>query len=116
MQGSAESSDAANLVALPAPAPHDESMTDSNRAPASAVHGIGRLAIDAVLGLTGVVESMHGTIARKPLPVGTLAETHTRGITRLVYQSIRSVTRLMGGGLDRVLPLIPEPPTTPRRE
>src|SRR5512140_1966169 len=91
-------------------------MTDSKRAPASAVHGIGRLAIDAVLGLTGVVESMHGTIARKPLPVGTLTETHTRGVSRLVYQSIRSVARLMGGGLDLVLPLIPEPTTTPRRD
>jgi pimeloyl-ACP methyl ester carboxylesterase len=88
----------------------------TKRAPASAVPGIGRLAVEAVLGLTGVVESMHGTISRKPLPVAALADTRTRGITRLVYQSIRSVTRLVGGGLDLVLPLIPEPSTTPRRE
>ncbi|HET7785038.1 MAG TPA: alpha/beta hydrolase [Myxococcales bacterium] len=76
--------------------------------------GIGRLAVDAVLGLTGVVESMHGTISRKPFPVGTAPETRTRGITRLVYQGIRSVTQLVGGGLEVVLPLLPEPATTPR--
>jgi pimeloyl-ACP methyl ester carboxylesterase len=81
---------------------------------ASVVPGIGRLAVDAVLGLTGVVESMHGTISRKPFPVGTLPETRTRGITRLVYQSIRSVTQLVGGGLDVVLPLLPEPAATAR--
>ncbi|HEY6911591.1 MAG TPA: alpha/beta fold hydrolase [Myxococcales bacterium] len=86
------------------------------RARASALPGIGRLAVDAVLGLTGVVESMHGTIARRPLPVGALADARTRGVTRLVYQGIRSATRLMGGGLDLVLPLMPEPASTPRRE
>lgn len=91
-------------------------MIESKRASASPIPGIGQLAVEAVLGLTGVVESMHGTISRKPLPVGSLADTRTRGITRLVYQSIRSVARVVGGGLDLVLPLIPEPTTTPRRE
>ena len=66
---------------------------------ASDVVGAGRLAFDAVLGLTDVVESMHGTISRRPFPVGTIADTRTRGITRRVYQSIRLITRLVEGGL-----------------
>lgn len=82
--------------------------------------GVGHLAIDGVLGLTDVVEAMHGTIVCRPLPVGTLAETRTRGLTRFVYESIRGVTRVVGGGLDVLLPLL-EPPVgegtaSPRRE
>ena len=67
---------------------------------ASDVVGAGRLAFDAVIGLTDVVESMHGTISRRPFPVGTIADTRTRGITRRVYQSIRLITRLLEAGLE----------------
>ena len=58
----------------------------------SDIVGFGRLAVDAMFGLTSVVESMHGTIADHPLPFGGTAKSDTRGITRLVYQSIRAVT------------------------
>jgi len=84
------------------------------------VVGVGRLAFDAVHGLTGVVEAMHGTIARRPVPVGRLSDTRTRGITRLVYTTIRAVTRLAGAGVDAALalmaPLPGEPASSPRRE
>ncbi len=85
---------------------------------ASAVVGASRLAFDAVLGLTDVVESMHGTIARRPFPVGRIADTRTRGITRLVYQSIRLITRLLGAGLETAQFLFTPPaggPSSPRR-
>lgn len=65
----------------------------------SDIVGVGRLAVDAMFGLTDVVEAMHGTIVRRPLPFGRLADTRTRGITRLVYQSIRAVTAVVGGGI-----------------
>jgi pimeloyl-ACP methyl ester carboxylesterase len=68
--------------------------------------GFGRLAFDAMFGLTSVVESMHGTIAERPLPFGGAARADTRGITRLVYQSIRAVTHLVGGGFDILTPLL----------
>jgi pimeloyl-ACP methyl ester carboxylesterase len=45
-----------------------------------------------------------------------VADTRTRGITRIVYRSIRSITRLVGGGLDLILPLVPDPSPTPRGE
>jgi pimeloyl-ACP methyl ester carboxylesterase len=82
--------------------------------------GVGRLVLDAVFGLTDVVEAMHGTIARRPFPVGTVEDTRTRGITRLVYSSIRGVTRLVGGGFDTAVALLTPPvgetTSSPRRE
>jgi pimeloyl-ACP methyl ester carboxylesterase len=84
------------------------------------VVGVGRLAFDAVQGLTGVVEAMHGTIVRRPLPVGRLTDTRTTGITRFVYTAIRSTTRFAGAGVDGALallaPLVGEPASSPRRE
>jgi hypothetical protein len=60
------------------------------------LRGWGRLALDATLGLTGVVEAMHLNISRAPAILGAPVRGSTRGITGLVYSTIRSVTRLVG--------------------
>jgi len=85
------------------------------------VRGWGRLAIEATLGLTGVVESMHHTIRRSPGIVGRPPEGSTGGVTGLVYGSIRLIARLVGTGLDVALeqlscPASAERPPVPRRE
>lgn len=67
------------------------------------LRGWGYLARDAMLGLAGVVESMHHNIARAPGILGAPAEGRTRGITGLVYGTIRRVTRLVGAGFDAAL-------------
>ncbi|HSD40732.1 MAG TPA: alpha/beta hydrolase [Burkholderiales bacterium] len=73
------------------------------------LRGVNRLTIDAVAGLTDLVEAVHHTIARAPAPLGPPARGTTRGITGLVYRSIRTVTGLVGHGLDRLLAqLVPE--------
>lgn len=64
------------------------------------LRGSSRLAVDAVTGLTDLVEAMHAGIARPPLAE---ARERTSGITGLVYRSVRGVTRLVGGGLDLAL-------------
>ncbi|MEO7199757.1 MAG: hypothetical protein ABIY56_06020 [Dokdonella sp.] len=69
----------------------------------SDLHGCSRLAVDAALGLTDVVESMHHTILRLPWPWGAPVTEPASGITGLVYRSIRSVTRGVGYGLDGTL-------------
>jgi pimeloyl-ACP methyl ester carboxylesterase len=78
------------------------------------VRGFSRLAIDATLGLTRLVETMHHNIARLPGPLGKFSQEPTRGITGLVYRSIRGTTRLVGGGIDgllgRLLPLLEQEP------
>src|SRR5712672_3669943 len=66
----------------------------------SDVRGFHRLASEATVGLTDLVEAMHHTIARTR---GVLVEApsgRTNGITGLVYKSVRGVTRLVGGGVD----------------
>ncbi len=69
----------------------------------SDLRGASRLAIDAVLGLTNLVESMHHNIASFPSPLGKSPRGSTRGITGLAYRTIRGTTRLIGGGLDLAL-------------
>ncbi|MBX3634667.1 MAG: alpha/beta hydrolase [Rubrivivax sp.] len=70
---------------------------------ASDLRGAGRLAVDAVLGLTDLVENLHHNILRVPAPLGAVSQQPTSGITGLVYRSIRGVTRLAGGTLDALL-------------
>ena len=70
---------------------------------ATARRGASRLAVDATLGLTNLVENLHHNITRVPGPLGSASQQPTRGITGLVYRSIRGVTRLVGGSLDALL-------------
>jgi hypothetical protein len=81
-------------------------MTKTTHVHPSDLRGFAQLATHATAGLTDLVEAMHHTIAR---PVGkrsTRTPGRTRGITGLVYKSVRGVTRLVGGGLDAVLALL----------
>jgi hypothetical protein len=65
--------------------------------------GATRLAVDAIMGLTDVVEAMHGTIARGPLLRPPAGAVRTRGITGLVYRCIRGTTRAVGCAIDGAL-------------
>jgi pimeloyl-ACP methyl ester carboxylesterase len=70
--------------------------------------GFGRLAVDATAGLSELVEAMHHNIARSPGILDTPSQGPTSGITGLVYESIRSVTGLVSGGIEAILaPLVP---------
>ncbi|HEX4857857.1 MAG TPA: hypothetical protein VFV17_02490 [Usitatibacteraceae bacterium] len=85
----------------------------------SDLQGIAQLAIDATLGVTGIVEDLHRNVAKGAPPLGKSPEGRTRGLTGLVYRSIRGVTRLTGATLQAALrPLIPlfaEQPSSPQR-
>ena len=67
------------------------------------LRGAGRLAIDATIGLTSLIENLHHNIARVSAPLGAASESPKGGITGLVYRSVRGLTRLVGGGLDALL-------------
>jgi len=78
------------------------------------IRGVSRLAIDATIGLTRLVETMHHNILRTPGVLGQHTQEPTRGITGLVYRSIQGVTRLVGSGIDALLaqltPLLDQEP------
>ena len=78
-------------------------MTKPSHLHSSDLRGFARLAVDATAGLVDLVEAMHHTIARRAGASGTQTPGRTRGITGLVYKSVRGVTRLVGGGLDAIL-------------
>jgi pimeloyl-ACP methyl ester carboxylesterase len=71
----------------------------------SDLRGVSRLAFDAVEGMIGMVETMHGNIAHWGV-FPARSGVKTRGITRLVYRSIRGVTHLAGAGTDAALALL----------
>ena len=81
-------------------------MSASPEISGSHARGISRLAFDAIAGMIGLVETMHSAIARRSGLFPPREEGKTRGVTRLVYRSIRGVTHLTGAGVDAALGLL----------
>lgn len=84
------------------------------------LRGIHRLAIDATVGIADLVETMHDTILATPPFLARRTAGRTRGITGLVYRSVRGITRLVGAGGDALLEAIGrsvgDAPSSPERE
>ena len=87
---------------------------------AADLHGAGKLMIDAVKGITDVVEDMHHSISRMAPITGRMPAGRTKGITGFVYRSVRGVTHGVGIGLDvalsRLTLLVSGRRTSERRE
>jgi len=87
-------------------------MAAPNRTTIDDLRGATRLACDATIGITDLVERMHHTILLRHPPLGASRAGATRGLTGLIYRSIRGTTRVIGRGLDTglapVAALLPE--------
>lgn len=84
------------------------------------LRGAARLAVRATTDLTSLAEALHAEIVRFPMVFGRSATGRTRGLTGLVYATVRGVTRGVGGGIDAALGwlaprLIAETPSTATR-
>jgi pimeloyl-ACP methyl ester carboxylesterase len=71
--------------------------------PTGNLQGASRIATDAVLSITNIVEEMHRVISSVTPIVGRAPSSRTRGITGLVYASVRGITRGVGAVLDGAL-------------
>jgi len=84
------------------------------------LRGIGNLTIDAILGITDIVEALHQTILSFGGVLFVGNRERTRGITGMVYRNIHTVTEWVGDGmdilLDRLSTRIGEKPSSPARE
>jgi len=84
------------------------------------LRGVSQLIVNAVAGVTDIVEDMHRNIATPTSLIGKAPAGRTRGITGLVYRSVRGVTKGVGSLLDVALaqltPLLPKQAFSPRRE
>jgi pimeloyl-ACP methyl ester carboxylesterase len=99
------------------PPPEDPAGSDGPTAAeaatqARALRGAAKLATEATTGLTDLVEAVHSRIASVPGLPGP-ADGRTRGITGLVYKTIRGVTRAVGGSVDTLLDVL-SPMLAPR--
>ena len=102
----------------PAPRPPEDLAADDGPTAAEAatqaraLRGAAKLATEATTGLTDLVEAVHSRIASVPGLPGP-ADGRTRGITGLVYKTIRGVTRAVGGSVDTLLDVL-SPMLAPR--
>src|SRR5579872_6178239 len=79
-------------------------MSGSARNPVTDLRGASRMVVDAITGITGLVEAMHINIAETPARIaGASVGTAVSSTTSIVYQSIRGVTRAAGRGVDLAL-------------
>jgi len=86
------------------PSPEKVSIRQEEaRALSSHLRGGSQLATEAVGGVVDMVEAMHRNISGLAPIVGASREGPTRGITGLVYRSVRGITRAAGVGIDAVL-------------
>ncbi len=67
------------------------------------LRGAAKLSIDAVKGITDLVEELHRNISGLAPIIGASRQGNTRGITGLVYRSVHAVTNVVGSGLDVAL-------------
>ncbi|MFD2453948.1 esterase/lipase family protein [Ideonella paludis] len=85
---------------------------------AADLRGAARLLTQATTRVTDVVEGMHARIS--PWPEHPATPGQTQGLTRLIYRSVRSVARFVGGGVEALLHLLPEgeaqAPNSPQRD
>jgi pimeloyl-ACP methyl ester carboxylesterase len=99
-------------------------MTPAAHVRPSDVRGYGKLAIDATLHVTDLVEAIHQRIARPSWLFGANSDERTQGITGLVYRSVREIAGAIGYGIDQTLQqLVPllekavaDTPSSPARE
>jgi pimeloyl-ACP methyl ester carboxylesterase len=69
-------------------------------AAADQLRGASKGIIDAVAGITNIVEQMHRTILGLTPIIGKAPTDRTSGIPGFVYSSVRGVTNVVGAGLD----------------
>lgn len=86
----------------------------------SDLRGLTRLTLDGIAGLVDVVEAIHHNIASGPGTLRPPTHGRARGITGLVYRSIRKVIGLVAHALDLslapLIPLLGAGSALPRRE
>lgn len=72
----------------------------------SDLRGAARMVTDATAGLADLVEAVHERIIRIPGTHEPAQPGRTKGISGLVYKTVRGVTRVVGGSIDALLGLL----------
>jgi hypothetical protein len=78
-------------------------MTRKTHVGLSDLVGLNLLATDVTAELTDLAETLHNNIVCSPGIAGTPMQQHSSAIAALVFESVRGVTRLVGGTTDAIL-------------
>jgi pimeloyl-ACP methyl ester carboxylesterase len=79
-------------------------MTKVVRNHVTDLRGASRMVVDAIAGVTGLIEAIQTNLAEKPTRfAGAIVGAAVNGTTSVVYKSIRGVTRAVGGAIDLAL-------------
>jgi pimeloyl-ACP methyl ester carboxylesterase len=95
-------------------------VTKKTRSHGDDLRGANRLVLDAITGLTELIEQMHRTIAGGPAVLGRPLAGPARHFTAPTYAAIRAVSKQVGTSIDLALaglaPLLGESVPGPERE
>lgn len=95
-------------------------MTKRRHVQPSDVRALARLATDAAIGITNLVEAAHAKFSPVSRALVKAGESRTRGLPAFVYNAVRGVARVAGNTaenfLARVAPFFDEAGSTPERE
>jgi len=69
----------------------------------SDLRGLGRLAVEAIIGLTNMLEDAHMRLLKGTMDFATPVHQPVSAVTASVYHQIRQITRLAGSGVDVLL-------------
>lgn len=67
------------------------------------IQGLTRMATDATIGITDLVEAMQKRIVHPPFLPSTPIQHLITGVSKITFGTIKLATRLIGGGLDKAL-------------
>lgn len=70
------------------------------------LRGLGKLAVDATLGITDLIEALHHNISGRSGAMPTRQDGRAGGIAGKVYDAVRGATRVTGLGIDAALGLL----------
>lgn len=87
-------------VPAPAPAPSTKALRQLR---ASDLRGVAQLATQATTGISRVAEGVHRSVLGSMGLPGGEEPGRTRGLTGMVYQGVRGITRLVDAGLQAAL-------------
>ena len=78
-------------------------MSNNLRVVSSDLRGLTRLAVEATIGMTDLVETMHHTVNHPLAPHRDHLSARSRGVKGLVFGAIRALARVVGVGVEAAL-------------
>lgn len=78
-------------------------MSKKSKINSADLQGLTRILVDAIVGVTDIVEKMQQQIVHPPYLPSTPIQHLITGISNISYKGVKLITKFVGGGLDKAL-------------